>query len=73
MILTSLILGRDPASALPRGRVGGWLDRSRQGVPDLVNSPFEAHGRAVPLWARPVLWASVVTAASLTLVFYVFW
>jgi hypothetical protein len=73
MILTSLVLGRDPASALPHRKVGGWLDRSRQGVPDLVDSPFEAAGRAVPLWARPLLWAGVVTAVSLALVFYVFW
>ena len=73
MILTSLVLGRDPASSLPHRKVGGWLDRSRQGVPELVDSPFEAQGRAVPLWARPNLWAGVVMAASLTLVFYVFW
>ena len=73
MILTTLILGRDPERSLVQERVGGWLDRSRRGVPDLVDSPFEARGRSVPWWAHPNLWGVVVTAASLILVFYVFW
>ncbi len=73
MILTTLILGRDSERSLAQERVGGWLDRSRRGVPELVDSPFEARGRSVPWWAHPNLWGVVVMAASLILVFYVFW
>ena len=73
MVITSLVLGKTPMSELDQLQTGGWLDRSRQDVPALVNSPFQSRGQEVPLWANPNLWAGLVMTASASLVFYFFW
>ena len=71
MILSSLVLGREQKRDALGTEESGWLRRSQADVPEIQESPFP--GGVPSCWLQPHLWAGVVIATSLLLVFYFFW
>ncbi len=71
MGLVTAVLGRQSAeSTVVAFAEQGWLQRSREALPPLLESPFAT---APPVWLRPVGWAAVLMAVSLWVVFGLFW
>ncbi len=68
--VTTLLLGRQSQDQLAATKDSGWLLRSREELPAILEHPFSGH---VPTWLNPIPWAGVCLAGSLYVVFVVFW
>ena len=73
-------LGVTASAMIGASMVFGWESTREVVRPEnqdegraVIESPFAAEGRAMPLWARPGLWAVLVVLGSLVAVFGVFW
>ncbi len=68
--ITTMVLGRQSPDKLLSTKDSGWLLRSRDELPTLLEHPFADR---VPAWLNPVPWAVACVAASLYVVFGLFW
>ncbi|MFP6677364.1 MAG: sodium/solute symporter [Pirellulaceae bacterium] len=69
MVVVTLIAGRDHSAQTPL-KESGWLGRSREQLPKILEHPFAGE---VPLLANPNLWAALVLAGSAWVVFGLLW
>ena len=68
MWLVTLLTGRDETH-LKEVVQEGWLQRSRESLPPLLEHPFLG---PVPWWARPSIYATLLMLACLYVVFVTF-
>jgi len=69
MALATLLTGKDDAE-LKEVVQQGWLQRSRETLPPLLEHPFLG---PVPWWASPAIYAALLMLACLYVVFVLFW
>ena len=70
MILTTLILGREPRGSEDAFTESGWLDRSRE---ELEPMPQMPDGVAISKWLHPGWCAGVLMAVCVWVTFVLFW
>jgi SSS family solute:Na+ symporter len=70
MVLTTLILGKEPPGSEDTFREQGWLDRSREALAPLPNRPA---GSRLAHWLHPLPWAALLVVLCLWVTFWVFW
>lgn len=68
--VTTIALGKQRGGALGKTKDEGWLLKSRNELPPLLEHPFDD---AVPAWLNPIPWAVLCAAGSAYVVFVVFW
>lgn len=70
MLLTTLILGRQPKEELLEIDHTGWLARSRETLPPLREHPFVG---STPVWANPTWYAAGLMLFCIWLIFMKLW
>ena len=70
MAVATMILGKCPKKQLSEGDTSGWLARSREELPEMLERPDE---RAAPRWAKPEWFAAALILFTAYLVFGLFW
>ena len=66
----TLFLGTEKKDKVLKFKQRGWLKRSSEQLPKLKEHPFK---KAVPLWLNPGLYAIIMAAISVYVVFFAYW
>lgn len=69
--VVTLVAGRDQRESWTDLEETGWLGRSRDKLPPILEHPFGDGG--VPVWANPVMWAWIVLIGCAWVVFGWLW
>jgi SSS family solute:Na+ symporter len=69
-LVVTAIVGKDTRESWTELEETGWLGRSRKGSHEIIEHPFSG---SVPIWAHPTIWACVVMAGSMWVVFGWLW
>jgi SSS family solute:Na+ symporter len=70
MAVSTFCLGKCQENQLSKSGSGGWLARSREELPEMLERPDE---RAAPRWAKPEWFAAALILFNVYLVFGLFW
>jgi SSS family solute:Na+ symporter len=70
MALVTWFRGAEPRDREVTFSESGWLDRSREQLPPLKESPFDT---SLPWWGHPTIWAAVLVALCTWIVFGPLW
>lgn len=70
MAVATMVLGKCPEKQLSKGDSSGWLAKSREELPELLERPDE---RFAPRWAKPEWFAAALVLFTAYLVFGLFW